>query len=59
MDKSKNSHAITGNSSQAGVIHLTDNSTTLTLEDLQILMTKAARLASLKFVSYMRKEGLL
>lgn len=32
---------------------------TITLEDLQLIMKKAARLGSLRVVSYMRKEGML
>lgn len=47
--------------SQTGVAHPTSQSNqhTITLEEFQLIMKKAARLGSLKAVSYMRKEGML
>lgn len=48
-------------SSQTGVAHLTSQTVqhTITLEEFQLIMKKAARLGSLRVVSYMRKEGML
>lgn len=57
MDKTENSLATT--SSRTEVAQQTSCVYELSLEDLQILMKKAAKLASLRFIFHMRKEGLL
>ncbi len=46
---------------QTGVAHPTSQTIqhTITLEEFQLIMKKAARIGSLRVVSYMRKEGML
>lgn len=46
---------------QTGTAHLTSESIQhiLSLDEFQLLMKKAARLGSIQFVSYMRKEGMI
>lgn len=52
MDQKQNSSSANNSSSQT-VQH------TITLEEFKLIMKKAARLGSLRVVSYMRKEGML
>lgn len=66
MDQIQNSLLANNSSSQTGVAHQTScvygtttNVHELTLEDFQLLMKKAARLGSIRFVAHMRKEGML
>lgn len=61
MDNNILSSSANNSSSQTGVAHITSQPVqhTITLEEFQLIMKKAARLGSLRVVSYMRKEGML
>lgn len=61
MDNNILSSPANNSSSQTGVAHPTSQTIqhTITLEEFQLIMKKAARLGSLRVVFLMRKEGML
>ena len=61
MDNHILTSSVNNSSIQTGVAHPTSQTIqhTITLEEFQLIMKKAARLGSLRVVSRMRKEGML